>query len=79
MRLEAKVGTLKIIFENPKDLEEKLLKEKDTHEKLAVQIQAEWEKAEKPFKEKMRTIRKNLGDIQKALIDLAGNSSTKAV
>lgn len=79
MRLEAKVGTLKIVFENQKDLETKLIQAKETHEKQMAQLQAEWKKVEKPFKEKMKAVRKNISDIQKALTDLSGATAAQAV
>lgn len=74
MKLEASVGTLKIVCENEKDLLVKLLKEKEAHEKQATQIQADWEKTEKAYKEKIRPIRRNLAALEDAIQDIQKNS-----
>jgi len=75
MKLVATIGTMKISFENEQDLLEKLLKEKESLEKIVTQIQADWEKAEKSYKDKIKPFRRNLTEMQESILKLKGKQS----
>ncbi|MGA2091237.1 MAG: hypothetical protein ABSH12_07260 [Endomicrobiales bacterium] len=74
MKLEAKIGTIRITFENEGDLLEKALKHQEALKSQAGQIQEQWDRAEKAYKEKISPIRRNIAALQEAISGLAHKS-----